>query len=607
MKYFNCLFLLFVVFYSNAQQLFNKPIVGGVTENSAKIFIRTTASANVILKYSTDSLFSNAMEKQFSTTTESYNFQMAELYNLTALTRYYYKVIINNIDNNEIYRFRTFPKNGEVGHYKIVVGSCNYSNEFGGGQGYNINYKNDAMFQHMVDYDPNIVIHLGDWNYPPTAFGAYHLLQENLAAESFALRYKDYNMATYLMPNFPIDYIYDDDFSQNGTAGWTFPTITPQTLPNGDTKYVLADAPLPIGLRDSAIKNYFKFFPSYPQIDQTGIHHQFKLGHLEFFITDTRNSKDAIHAPFKYNQLLNTYDYKVPANHSTLGQTQKDWLLDALKNSDAAWKIIGSSVVFNKTFGNLMDIVLIGQLIDRSLVEYATTIAYMWPGYPKDQNDLLNHIKQNNIKNTIVISGDTHSSMIDDGRNAGLPELSSSGWSANDEGYLHGAIDSLLQLVNLPFTTKDFLWNGGGNGVANKNYSDTYGTVEVFYKDSLKMCVHDEFLQTLGCITLKYQKTSADSTITSISGYNSFLDDVMTMIYPNPAKDKIKVALNLPKNSKNISYSIIDINGKTIETKNIENQLQKHIEIDLLDFAFGTYFLQLSIDNQQHTKKFVIQ
>ncbi|QQR96813.1 MAG: hypothetical protein IPK18_07760 [Sphingobacteriales bacterium] len=115
MKYFNCLFLLFVVFYSNAQQLFNKPIVGGVTENSAKIFIRTTASANVILKYSTDSLFSNAMEKQFSTTTESYNFQMAELYNLTALTRYYYKVIINNIDNNEIYRFRTFPKMEKLG------------------------------------------------------------------------------------------------------------------------------------------------------------------------------------------------------------------------------------------------------------------------------------------------------------------------------------------------------------------------------------------------------------------------------------------------------------------------------------------------------------
>jgi len=231
----------------------------------------------------------------------------------------------------------------------------------------------------------------------------------------------------------------------------------------------------------------------------------------------------------------------------------------------------------------------------------------MWPGYPKDQNDLLNTIKQNNIKNTIIISGDSHSSMLDDGRNAGLPELSSSGWSASNEGYLNGQIDSLLQLVNLPITTKDFLWNGGGNGVANKNYSDTYGTIEVFYKDSLTMCVHDEFLQTLGCIKLKYQQTREDSTITSISGYNTFLDDVMTMIYPNPAKDRIKVVLNLPNDAKNINYSILDINGNVLENKEIEQIQSKYIDIHLIDYSIGTYFLQLKIDNQVHTKKFLVR
>lgn len=600
------LFILFIISYfiGISQALFHVPIVGGVTENKAKIVVRTTSPTNIKLLYDVDSLFTNPITIDTNSTAENYNILNVQLQNLLPNTKYYYKILINNIENNKTYRFKTFPKKNEVGHYKIVVGSCNYSNLPGGGHG-NPNYKNDAMFQQIVDFDPNLVIHLGDWNYPPSAFGAYHMLQENLAAESFSLRYKDYNMATYLMPNFPIDYIYDDDFSQNGTAGWTFPSISTQKLTNGDTKFVLEDKPLPIGLRDSAIKNYFKFFPSYDQIDTTGIHHQIKLGHIDFFITDTRNSKDPVHAPFKYNQLLNTYDFKPSANHTTLGNTQKKWLLDGLKDSDASWKVIGSSVVFNKTFGNLMNIVLLGQLIDRSLIEYATSIAYMWPGYPKDQNDLLNHIKQNKIKNTIVISGDTHSSMIDDGKNAGLPELSSSGWSASNEGYLNGEIDSLLQLVNLPFTTKDFLWNGGGNGVANKNFSDTYGTLEFFYKDSLKMCVHDELLQTLGCLTLKYQKTAADSTITSISGYNTFLDEVMTMIYPNPAKDKIKVVLNLPKQAQEINYAIVDVNGKMIESKNIINQ--KQIDIDLINYSSGIYFIQLNIDRKLYTKKFLVQ
>jgi hypothetical protein len=602
--FFLCLIIIQPYIFS--QSLFNPPIVGGVTDTKAKIFVRTDASAEIQFIYSKDSLFSSLNIIPFTTQPDSYFFKMIELENLEPLTKYYYKIKINNQENNQIYKFKTFPREGEVGHHKIVVGSCNYSNVIGGGQ-VNPNYKNDAMFQQMVDFDPNIIIHLGDWNYPPAAFGAYHLLNENLAAESFSLRYRDYNMATYLMPNFPIDYIYDDDFSQNGTAGWTYPAITTQQLQNGDAKYVLEDRPLPIGLRDSAIKNYFKFFPSYNQIDSTGIHHQFKLGHIEFLITDTRNSKDPVHLPFKYNQLLNTYDFKPPTNHSTLGITQKNWLLNALKNTNSAWKIIGSSVIFNKTFGNLMNIVLLGQLIDRSLIEYATSIAYMWPGYPKDQNDLLYTIKQNNIKNTIIISGDSHSSMLDDGRNAGIPELSSSGWSASNEGYLNGQIDSLLQLVNLPITTKDFLWNGGGNGVANKNYSDTYGTIEVFYKDSLTMCVHDEFLQTLGCITLKYQQTREDSTITSISGYNTFLDDVMTMIYPNPAKDRIKVVLNLPNDAKNINYSILDINGNVLENKEIEQIQSKYIDIHLIDYSIGTYFLQLKIDNQVHTKKFLVR
>lgn len=609
------LFLTFIISvnvkYTSAQGLSTKPLVGGVTESSARIFLRTTSPTSFKIEYALDSSFINSLFNVDETKSTNFNIKIVDLDGLQPLTRYYYRIYVNDVTNGDIYRFRTFPKEGQVGHYKIVVGSCNYSNQPGGGHG-NPFYKNDLMFQHIVDFDPNIVLHLGDWNYPPSAFGAYHMLNSSLAAESFSLRYRDYNFEEYILPNLPIDYIYDDDFSQNGTAGWTFPSISTATLPNGDTKYVLEDKPLPEGLRDSAIANYFRFFPGYPQIDKTGIHHQFKLGHIEFFITDTRNSKDPVHLPFKYNKTLNAYDFKPSGTHTTLGVTQKQWLLESLKNSTSPWKVIGSSVVFNKRLGELMDIVLLGQLIDRGLVEFATAIAYMWPGYLKDQRDLLQTIRENNINNVIVLSGDTHSSMVDDGKNTGLPELSASGWSAGDEGYLNGTIDSLLELVGLPITTKDFLWNGGGTGVANKNYSDSYGTVEVFGKDSLKMCVIDEFIQTLGCVTLKYKRAEGevdddeeevDTTVTSI--YN-FEKEKMTLIFPNPTKDKIGVILNIPDNANEVFYNITDISGKEAKTLSRIPSGEKFLEIVLKNYTSGIYLFNLNIDGYVFSKKFVV-
>lgn len=601
--------LSFCTFLLSAQTLFTKPLVGGVTENSARMFIRTTEPTNITVEYTENESFSISTSKTDVTQSNNSNVRIMELTGLKPLTRYYYRIFVNGETNGEIYRFKTFPKEGEVGNYRIVVGSCNYSNEPGGGHG-NPFWKNDLMFQNIVDFDPNIVIHLGDWNYPPSRFGANHMLNKNLAAESFSLRYNDYNFAEYIIPNLPIDYIYDDDFSQNGTAGWTYPTTSSKTLPNGDTKIILEDAPLPVGLRDSAVANYFRFFPGYPQIDNTGIHHQFKLGHVEFFITDTRNSKDPVHLPFKYNKTLNAYDFKPPANHSTLGETQKQWLLNALKSSTSPWKIIGSSVVFNKRMGELMPIVLAGQLISKDIVGYATSIAYMWPGYPKDQRDVLQTIRENDIKNVVVISGDTHSSMVDDGKNAGLSELSASGWSAGNEGYLNGTIDSLLGLLGLPVTTKDFLWNGGGTGVANKNYSDSYGTVEVFKKDSMRMCVIDEFLQTLGCVNIKYRRAAGeeddDDDDTTVTNIYDFQKEKLTLIYPNPSKDRIGVVLNIPQQVKEAYYQITDIQGKVIKPKVQILQDDKFLEILLSNYASGMYLFNLDLDGNLFSKKFVV-
>lgn len=260
-------------------------------------------------------------------------------------------------------------------------------------------------------------------------------------------------------------YTYDDDYIVNGNAGWTYPVIRQETLPNGNIKYALYDIPLPDGVQEGATIAYFEHFPAYPKVSENGIWHSFKLGNIEFFMTAVRGASSPVHAPFKYNPLLNLYTFQAPIGHSILGDEQYQWLLDGLSNSTADWKVISSGVVFNKALGDLIGAVLLGQLFDRSLVEFAASLAYMWGGYPRDQNGLLRHIRDNDINNVIMFSGDTHSSMLDDGRNAGLPEVSSSGWSAGNEGYLNNAIDSIAQMLNLPVRVEDVLWNGGGNGI----------------------------------------------------------------------------------------------------------------------------------------------
>jgi PhoD-like phosphatase/Secretion system C-terminal sorting domain/PhoD-like phosphatase, N-terminal domain len=604
MKRYTCILaVIWAAIPIQAQIVTHGPMVGGVTDHAVRIYCRTDMPAAITIEISKDTSFTNIQSFNNQTYAGDYNTAITDITGLDAYTNYYYRIKTGSA-NSTINKFRTFPAKGTVGHYKVIVGSCNYNPGFGGGHG-NPFWKNDSMFKAMADWDPDIFIHLGDWGFAPSALGWQHNFDTLLGAESFAIRSSDYNMKTYILPNMPVDYIYDDDYNQNGNAGWTWPVVTTTTLPNGQTKYVLDDYDLPPGLQRGANKNYFKYFPGYPQEDTLGIYHSFPLGNIDFIITDTRGLKSPVHEPFKYQSAGNTYKFQPDSNHSTLGTKQRLWLKDQLKNSTADWKIMGSSVLFNKKFGDFMNLVLLASAFSPSLVNYAGSIAYMWPGYPKDQNEILSFIRNENIKNVAVISGDTHSSMVDDGRNAGLPELSASGLSSGNEGFMHQWIDSVIQLVGLPVTTRDFLWNGGGTGVGNYNFSDSYGTLEIFGKDSMQLCVKDELLQTLGCVTLKYKKTALDSVPTSVT-YNAYRDEAFTMIFPNPAKDQVRVVLNPQKIQGTCSYFLTDIQGKQVKPAVSISRIQDQFDLDLMDIAPGVYLLNLENEGQLYSRKLVI-
>jgi alkaline phosphatase D len=118
---------------------------------------------------------------------------------------------------------------------------------------------------------------------------------------------------------------------------------------------------------------------------ETGAWQSFNHGNLaSFFLLDARSNRDA-------------------ASGQLLGQCQKQWLLDGLSRSTAVWKFIVSPITFNPT----------------------TKPWDAWGAFPSERAELLNFIQEHQIANVIVISADIHSGgAVDDGRNAGLPEVS---------------------------------------------------------------------------------------------------------------------------------------------------------------------------------------
>jgi hypothetical protein len=97
-----------------------------------------------------------------------------------------------------------------------------------------------------------------------------------------------------------------------------------------------------------------------------------------------------------------------------------------------------------------------------------------------------------------------------------------------------------------------------------------------------------------------------DTTFTV--SFNSFLnpseDDIHITAYPNPTKDMINIEYDSDLNIEQIR--IVNILGQEVLNININSSQNKHA-IDLKEFAFGTYQVQLISKYDVHTLKVVHQ
>lgn len=569
-----------------SQSITSGPVVGGVTSESARIYIRTNVPTEFDIELDTLPDFSTSFVISDSTRSDQFSMVITDVEALQPFKEYYYRFLIDGQPQDSVYSFTSFPVVGNAGHYKVVVGSCNYFDNF-------------ELFGHIKAFDPMLFIHLGDWNYPPSTFGWNYNLFPDRIANSFSHRYNDANMRGFVLGNSAIDYVYDDSYCHNGNQGNTFPQINAVELAPDSFFYNFQTVEFDSAVIPGAIRGYFDHFPGYSAVDTTvGIYHSFRLGNIEFFMLDLRNPASPQNDPFIYQEETNTYLFEPDSNHSLMSAPQREWLLSGLQNSTADWKVIGSSVMFNRRFKRFMTAAIQLQALDPSFVEYAWSLAYFWHAYPADLNGVLDFVEENNINDVIVISGDSHSSMVDDGTNAGLPELSASGLASHDEGYLNHELDSVMDLLGYDYGTIDSLWNGGGNGVGNSNFSDSYGTIEFFGKDSIRLCAMDEMGQEMGCLII-YHSSSPMGVGSRHTGDSRRL----FLAYPNPTRQTLRVELRngfTPSDRSEMSLS--SITGQTIQKWN-GNQIQNLMTINLGGLAEGTYILSFSDLGRTDTRK----
>lgn len=144
---------------------------------------------------------------------------------------------------------------------------------------------------------------------------------------------------------------------------------------------------------------------------------------------------------------------------SILGTTQTEWWKNTLKNSTATWKVWGNEVTMTRQWADLR------QSAPSPFNQLFVINADCWDGYPSHRNELMGFVRDNNIKNLMMVTGDLHAFQVgvirDTQLASGTPvavDFVAAGISSSSvyTFYRQGAgTTPLAQLVTSPA-----LWNG---------------------------------------------------------------------------------------------------------------------------------------------------
>lgn len=458
----------------NAQYITHGPVIGAVTPNSCKIYLRTWYEAEIKVVVDNGLIFANHTDHQ-----RDYSVMIL----LTALQpnhKYTFKILVDGKEDTITGSFKTFPAVGSKGDYTFVAGSCQET-------------ENMKVFNAIPKWEPYFLMHMGDFTYPDYQIKPDYSNNMDTVALAYRRRY-DEKVMKQMLYNVPIDYMHDDNDYVGGDGGRYCKNDMHSYMQKGKVKTEFLSYPFPPHWRRNVIKGYDEYFPHYDLPDTSeGIFHSFKLGNAEFFVIDRCSDKAQPNASaFKYDSTKHKWTYAPPPGYALFGKKQMDWLKKSLLESKADWKFIVSGGPLNGACKKLIDAGIKLQKLHYKNwfgIHIASGFSSYWAGFPEERDDFMQFVKTNNLKNLIVLSGDTHHNVMDDGTNAGLPELNASGLSVSTTELAH-----YLKLIGNATGTFHMrkIWNQGGNGLKGKDSKNAFGKVRIVGDEYVELSVVDE-------------------------------------------------------------------------------------------------------------------
>ncbi|MEO7776264.1 MAG: alkaline phosphatase D family protein [Fibrobacteria bacterium] len=313
-------------------------------------------------------------------------------------TTYYYKFDYKK-RSSLVGRTKTAPVK-DPGHLQFAVTSCaNYQ------AGYFNAYANIAMRK-----DLDAVISLGDYFYEyeeggygfTDAVGRGHEPKnEILTLEDYRTRHSFYKLDPDLRAahqQHPWIVVWDDHESAN------------DSYRDGAENHNEGEGDWELRKRRSK-RAYFEWMPIREHVKPKdgNIHRKLSYGPLaDFFMLDTR-----LEGRDKQPTSMTDPSLTDP-DRTMLGLEQRNWLLDGLKASSAKWKVIGNQVIFaplNLGFAaGFGDVAHPGAHITNldSINAIESVFLDIWDGYPAERSKIINFIRQAEIKNTVILTGDFH-------------------------------------------------------------------------------------------------------------------------------------------------------------------------------------------------------
>lgn len=288
----------------NPPKLSHGPVVGAVTSDDARVFVRTTVSATIQIRYSPSADLNDARVTPGQATTADSNFTaQVALNGLKPSTVYYLDVMVNETPQLKAPypHFKSFPPAGTNVPFKFVILSDMFWNR-------------TMTFRNADAEKPDFVILGGDFVHnDPNGIDE----KRNQFKKRYDAAGKLPDLVNFILYHYPLAHFWDDhDFGTD----------------NADKTYAQ---------KGLALRVLKEFFPVYP-VGENGDWQKFSYAQADFFMLDSRSQRDPGGEPDGPQKSLLDGD--------ELGDKgQWSWLTQSLLASRARWKFIMTPVPFNSS------------------------------------------------------------------------------------------------------------------------------------------------------------------------------------------------------------------------------------------------------------------